>query len=335
MSELSIVYERSNFYIKDITTFSQYILNLTDNLDDGKLLTIIGERHNLKFNCINTKEPKMIDDYIIEQSKYCKTKLILEMDDPGSIKNINSDNIKKITERLNITDIDVLKNIETVYNDPRVKFLDPIFYGFLYRNKDLSTWSKDLIKEKYIDPFKKMETETKIEEKEYYNDHYKKFCDVYINKLHSDFKHINDGISNYWGNKEMMVTFTNFEGDKITDNITMLLINELKNIWARVSDFFLIAEFFKIDGVKQYIILIGEYHYRNIISYLESIREQNNYIVAKIGDPQNVYVIHNYANIKNNVPINCINVGKGTAVIRKKDSPLSKINVKTIKPLKK
>ena len=74
----AIVYQESDFYIQNITTFSQYVLNLTGNLDDAKLITIMGEYHDAKFDCKSDKKSIMVDEYVIEQSKDCKTKLILE-----------------------------------------------------------------------------------------------------------------------------------------------------------------------------------------------------------------------------------------------------------------
>ena len=75
----AIVYQESDFYIQNITTFSQYVLNLTGNLDDAKLITIMGEYHDAKFDCKSDKKSIMVDEYVIEQSKDCKTKAFSQL----------------------------------------------------------------------------------------------------------------------------------------------------------------------------------------------------------------------------------------------------------------
>ena len=109
----SVVYTESNFYIKNITTYSQYLLNLTGG--DYKLITLMGEYHgDEKIKCKNDKVAKDIDTYIIEQGKKCKTKLILELGDRSHLEKINSINITKIINGLESAPISDIENIETI-----------------------------------------------------------------------------------------------------------------------------------------------------------------------------------------------------------------------------
>ena len=51
----AIVYRESDFYIKNITTFTQYVLNLTGKGIDNKLITIMGEYHDTDMDCKKDK----------------------------------------------------------------------------------------------------------------------------------------------------------------------------------------------------------------------------------------------------------------------------------------
>ena len=334
----SIVYQESDFYIKNITTFSQYLLNLTGNLDDAKLITIMGEYHDAKFDCKSDKKSIMVDEYVIEQSKDCKTKLILELDDKSYVDRVKADNITRIVKKLDESPIEDIKNIETIYNDYRVKFLDPIFYNKLYWHVyEVVNYPQDIIIDKYIKPFFEKMTELSnldsVIEK-YNREFISKLYDTYISNLDKSFRIVIDMLKK-WNTKEI-VSFKDINGLDTKGDINLAIVGELQKLWVRVSDFFLLRQFFENNDTKQYIILIGQAHYFNIINYLdEEFASMKDYTLTKIGRDKNMFIIYKFMHGKTFDDKDCIDV-KGTAHIVAKEKKMRSsraVNVKMIKKI--
>jgi hypothetical protein len=271
MSSTTVVYTQSDFYIKNITTFSQYLLNLTG--EDHKLITIMGEYHgdDEKIKCKNDKIIKDIDTYVIEQGKKCKTKLILEMDDRSYLEEIHSVNITKIIKKLESSSIEDIQNINTVYNDYRLKYLDPIFYGKLYGNKnELATYPYSVILDKYIKPFfEKMDEHNNIVSRRHlYSDYIDLLYTTYIYNLDQSFRKIISQIENWDTMPKQKVKFRDAFGIEVEDDIKIAILFNIASLWVQVSDLYLLREFFELDDTKQYIILIGQAHFFNIVNYL-------------------------------------------------------------------
>ena len=58
-------------------------LGTSDDNSNLKLITLIGEYHNIEFDCENVKDAKKIvdvSDYILSKPKNIKKKVILEFD---------------------------------------------------------------------------------------------------------------------------------------------------------------------------------------------------------------------------------------------------------------
>ena len=334
----AIVYQESDFYIKNITTFSQYVLNLSENLDDTKLITIMGEYHDVKFDCKKDKISKYVDEYIIEQSKDCKTKLILELEDKSYVEEIKADNIKRIITTLETSSVEDIKNIETIYIDYRIKFLDPIFHYKLYNKKnEVIGYSHEVILERYIKPFfEKMDDLSNLDTiiKDYHpliNKLYK----TYILNLDTSFRDILTQLDNWDTKPKQIVAFKDIFGLEIKDDIKMYIITEISKLWAKVSDFFLLREFFKLDDTKQYIILIGEYHYFNIVKFLDStFSSMKDYTLTKIGEDKNIFVIYKFLYGKKTSDDNCIDT-KGSVHVVPEDKIKSskRVNIKRIKKI--
>jgi hypothetical protein len=333
----AIVYQESDFYIQNITTFSQYVLNLTGNLDDAKLITIMGEQHDLKFDCKSDKKSIMVDEYVIEQSKDCKTKLILELDNKSYVDRVKADNITRIVKKLDESPIEDIKNIETIYNDYRVKFLDPIFYNKLYWHvHEVVNYPPDIIIDKYIRPFFEKMTELSnldsVIEK-YNREFISKLYETYISNLDKSFRIFIDMLKK-WNTKEI-VPFKDINGLDTKRDINLAIVDELQKLWIRVSDFFLLRQFFEINDTKQYIILIGQAHYFNIINYLDEVfASMKDYTLTKIGTDKNIFIIYKFLHGKT-FDNDCID-SKGTAqvVIKDKMRVITRVvNPKMIKKL--
>ena len=333
----AIVYQESDFYIKNITTFSQYVLNLAGNLDDAKLITIMGEYHDEKFDCKEDKKSIMVDEYVIEQSKDCKTKLILELDDKSYVDRVKADNITRIVKKLDESPIEDIKNIETIYNDYRVKFLDPIFYNKLYWHvHEVVNYPPDIIIDKYIKPFFEKMTELSnldsVIEK-YNREFISKLYDTYISNLDKSFRIVIDMLKKW--NTKVIVSFKDINGLDTKGDINLAIVGEIQKLWVRVSDFFLLRQFFENNDTKQYIILIGQAHYFNIINYLDAeFASMQDYTLTKIGRDKNMFIIYKFIHGKQFDDKDCID-SKGTAnvVIKDKTRGLRRVNPKIIKKI--
>ena len=333
----AIVYQESDFYIQNITTFSQYVLNLTGNLDDAKLITIMGEYHDAKFDCKSDKKSIMVDEYVIEQSKDCKTKLILELDDKSYVDRVKADNITRIVKKLDESPIEDIKNIETIYIDYRVKFLDPIFYNKLYWHVyEVVNYPQDIIIDKYIKPFFEKMTELSnldsVIEK-YNREFISKLYDTYISNLDKSFRIVIDMLKKC--NTKVIVSFKDINGLDTKGDINLAIVGEIQKLWVRVSDFFLLRQFFENNDTKQYIILIGQAHYFNIINYLDAeFASMQDYTLTKIGRDKNMFIIYKFIHGKQFDDKDCID-SKGTAnvVIKDKTRGLRRVNPKIIKKI--
>jgi hypothetical protein len=335
----SVVYTESNFYIKNITTYSQYLLNLTGG--DYKLITLMGEYHgDEKVKCKNDKVAKDIDTYIIEQGKKCKTKLILELGDRSHLERINSVNITKIIKGLENAPISDIENIETIYNDYRIKYLDPIFYIKLYNEKgiyEISTYKYEVIIDKYIKPFFEKTDEFKdlTSTRHLYSDYIELFYKSYIYNLDQSFRHILKQMENWDNMPKYNVKIINSHRIEVEVDIKIAILENLRDLWSQVSDMYLIKDFFKLDGTKQFIILIGQAHFFNIIRYLDDVfLSMNNYVLTKIGNVRDVYIVYE---ILHGTKPDCIDNKDTAEIIEKKEGETMYrrlINPKKIKKLK-
>lgn len=333
----AIVYQESDFYIKNITTFSQYVLNLAGNLDDAKLITIMGEYHDEKFDCKEDKKSIMVDEYVIEQSKDCKTKLILELDDKSYAFKVKADNITRIVTKLDDSPIEDIKNIETIYIDYRVKFLDPIFYNKLYHHIDeVINYPPNVILDRYIKPFfEKMTDLSNLDSviEKYDRKLLDKLYESYIPNLDKSFRIAIDMLGK-WNTKEI-ITFKDINGLDIKGDINLAIVDELQKLWIKVSDFFLIREFFEINDTKQYMILIGQTHYFNIINYLDDVFANiKDYTLTKIGRDKNMFIIYKFIYGKTFDDKDCID-SKGTATVILKDKTIKSLRPVNVKMIKK
>jgi hypothetical protein len=299
----------------------------------------MGEHHNLKFDCKEDKKSIMVDEYVIEQSKDCKTKLILELADKSYVDKIKADNITRIIKKLDDSPIEDIKNIETIYINYRLKFLDPIFYNKLYWHvHEVVNYPAEVILDRYIKPFFEKMTElanvdSTIEK--YDQKLLNKLYSTYISKLDNSFRFVLDMLRR-WNTKEI-ISFKDMYGLDVNDDINKYIVIELAKLWSGVSDFFLIREFFEINDTKQYIILIGQAHYFNIINYLDEVfASMKDYTLTKIGRDKNIFILYKFMYNKEG-DNDCIDI-KGTANIVSKERivglrGLRYVNPKMIKKL--
>jgi hypothetical protein len=332
----NITYVQGDYYLKDITTLSQYIMNLNFAEANFKLITIIGEYHNIVFNCKEDKPTLSIDKYMFKND--LETKIILETDDTA-LKHTSSLNINRVLDAIKPDikgeeEIEVEiknKNIKILLIDYRYKFLTKIAYYSLYVediNKTSRLNYKDFY-EMFIEPFyKKINDYLDIEDPEKYSPMLFEVRDFYVKQLYNSFNQTSKQIEEWDTMTNFNVKYTNVFGIEVGKPIKQAIIEDIRSLWARVSDYFVIKEFFQLDDTREYIILIGEYHYKNIKSFLDLyLCNKDNF--AKIID-KNTYIM---SSILSKAPINCVNT-KGTARIINKDENtdyLTQVNMKSLK----
>ena len=119
-----------NYYLKDISTCSQFRIKLPEQ-SMNKLVTIFGEYHNVKLNCIKNRPILPVEGFIL-LSNSVKTKVILELDE-DHLTDFTSFNISNVKEVLDIFPENITNNISTIYIDHRLKYLDKFYYVSLYK----------------------------------------------------------------------------------------------------------------------------------------------------------------------------------------------------------
>ena len=261
-----IIFINNNYIIKNITNFCQYIMQLgtSDDNSNLKLITLIGEYHNIEFDCENVKDAKKIidvSDYILSKPKNIKKKVILEFD-RYSIKDIKkeikSSNINTILDKILNSPVEVTKNINVVPIDFRNQYLDPIMYHKLYNDiLTVSKLNRDELIFYYIKPFfEKIGEQSKFLEGEKYFKNVDILFKDYLPKIDKQFNKIFKEVE-FW--------------DRMSYDDKLKIIIQIRKAWYKLSDYYVIREIFKDDGTDEYIILIGSLHYENIKSYINDV----------------------------------------------------------------
>lgn len=335
----NIAYVDTDYYLKDITTLSQYIMKLNLTESNFKLITILGEYHNIVFNCKEDKPTLSIDKYIFKNN--LETKIILETDDTA-LKDTSSLNINIVLNVIknNIKgeeEIEVEiknKNIKILLIDYRHKFLSKISYFSLYIqdiNKTSSLTYKDFYT-MFIKPFyKKINDYLIIEDPENYSPIVFEVRDFYVQQLYNSFNQISKQIENWDTMSKFNVKYTDVFGIEVEKPVKHAIIEDIRLLWARVSDYFVIKEFFQLDDTREYIILIGEYHYKNIKLFLDLyLCNKDNF--AKIIDKDTCIM----GSVLSKSPINCVNTKGTVRIINKGENKdyLTQVNMKALKKKK-
>ena len=251
--DIMIVYSVKNYYLKDISTCSQFRIKLPEQ-SMNKLVTIFGEYHNVKLNCIKNRPILPVEGFIL-LSNSVKTKVILELDE-DHLTDFTSFNISNVKEVLDIFPENITNNISTIYIDHRLKYLDKFYYVSLYKNApELSTLNLEKIRQEYIKPYFEKTTDLLKIGEPGYSILLEKFYKLYIDPISDVFQAVNKDIEkwNEWS---------------IPDRIKFLYF--LQELWIKVSDLFVLKNLFKIDNTGHYIILIGKAHYNNMVSFMDN-----------------------------------------------------------------
>ena len=255
---MSIVYVNSKLYLKDAVDFTQYIMNIEADSENYKLITIIGEEHQKKLKCnIGSDKLISIEEFIL-RTPDIKTKIILET--PEEFKDtINSYNIQNILKTLRESNPEKIKNISTVYLDNRYLFVDINYIYWLYNETDKIIYlSNDVIIKEYITPFyEKIATLSRYYKDDKYDNLVNIMYNNYLPNVGKMFDNLHILISNNW--------------DKMNIESKTKTIKDIKDVWMKVCDFYVLRELFKINDIQEYIILIGNMHSNNINKYFKDV----------------------------------------------------------------
>ena len=249
--------EESNIEIKDVSSLGQYILN-------NKLITIIGEFHDSKHNCLGNTIS--IPEYCLYlASETPRITFYLEVNKGIDIERVLNGCIREVAEALE----DAGLGDRIVKYDVRKDFIG------LDAQQDLYSGDEELnrvclgnlacFKRKYIDPFFRTKTR-KINGQE-----------VNIYELDHPGLYVKGG-KDYLENTfypSMVSEFTELSRGLESGNFKIRredLILRLRKLWKNVVDYFLLEEILRKDNPADSIVVIcGEFHAVTINKVLDKL----------------------------------------------------------------
>jgi hypothetical protein len=238
-SKKQVLFVQGDYFLRNAVSFYQYIL------DQKKLVTLIGEYHNLEFGC-NKTEVNIADYCLHEVTRNSKCLVLLEYNSGDDPRSIHSTVINQVWAALDKAG----KKSQIFPYDYRPWFLSGGLQGILYSNLPISDYAK------YIDPF-------------------------YLTKLGNGSSPFDLVQSEYTKpNLEFMYRYfaeINREFDRLVglykkNKYHTNLRPSLKKVWAQVCDYFILAELLKAnDRFDNFIIISGEHHRENLSEKLALI----------------------------------------------------------------
>jgi hypothetical protein len=269
---MATVFMESDLNISNAYNFSQHIITNYDSnkpiydkqiydsskhsdkssIQPFKLLTLIGEYHNIVFKCsVNNIN---IEEYVYNTLKQNKNaRVYLEYDDEIDPSNLNSEPLRHTYKLLKHNN----KLDRVIPSDKRQKFLTYKGQTLLYGDKKRlykECNSVDIFYKKFIEPFF---TEYRkgifgLNRSNFSDEFYDFLTKVYLKEIEDSFTSIASKLKeNYKHDK-----------DKIRDS--------LRHEWMKVCDYFTLAKIFKINShINELIVVAGVYHIENIQKVIE------------------------------------------------------------------
>ena len=241
-------------YLDSATGFSQFLYN-------GKTITLIGEIHGKKWSC--DKFPSMpICDYIVDaiEQDDSNCKVLLEYNRTENWMNLGSEQLRNIVQGL----IDIDKSDKIIPFDERNYFLGRNNHTLLY-HKDFNRLFVNNEEERkkwiffsYIKPYY---------DKAYrFNINHSFFSRDLINLFEKDYRSV------IQKDLDALAKHINSADPK---NYTKIQKN-LQYIWQRISDFFLLQQLLDNRNTDNYIVLLGDAHYKNLTFLLSQYTRKIN-----------------------------------------------------------
>ena len=260
------IYIETNIEINSIVALSQHIIN-------DRIITLIGEIHDHNFKCKN--KTISLNKYIENRLKTNdKSAVFLEFNkDTDKIKDLGSFNLKNIVKSLKKNNIHIpTKKCE---NNKRIKSSDHRDYFFnsynLYADDNyFLKLNKNKIIKEFIEPYFKTK-ERLIEKGDY-------ISELIKYKTHNIL--IDQKIFNYLKNvyipsiEDNFINIYNYiKTDKLNKTNKLYLLDEIRKVWAKIADFYIIIEIFNLNcKYNEIIILFGNMHYLNFQEIFKNFR---------------------------------------------------------------
>lgn len=224
-----IVFYESEVKLKNIVKFSQWVV------DQKRLITLIAENHNAKFDCGMNSEVN-VSQYCLERIKQNpKTFVFLEYAPAINIEKISSKNIRQIYDVL--TGIGYTKNI--IPYDYRTYYLGDSAHKKLY-TRDI-TFTEEEIRRMFIKPFYDKGKSFELNKK--YKRENKIILEKYLERVKKEFEEINE--------------------------LEVNIIKKLRRLWMKITDWYILREILSEENrVDEFIVLSGYHHIDNLIEVL-------------------------------------------------------------------
>lgn len=236
-----VIFIETDTYLNSATSFSQYIYS------NVRLITMIGELHNIKFTCGSSS---------MSVAEYCMTALqrnpkcvvMLEFGlqtDPRSINSANIVETYTMLSKSNYTQ-------QIVPFDMRPFFLTQAIQNDLYGDR-YNLYDQKGVFDAFITPFytKWRENPTIFS----LSGNYTQEAGRYLTEVYfTDMKNTFDLIA-----------------AEINGGVPLKDIHlKLNHAWKKVSDYFVLTLLLRVDDIDEYIILLGEEHRFNLEKILTS-----------------------------------------------------------------
>lgn len=229
----NVLFVQGEYYLADASTFYQYILH------KKKLVTLIGEFHNMSFGC--EKQPISIATYCLDRvQRNPKCLVLLEFNKTADMRYIYSHVIQEIYGTL----VSGGKESQIFPYDFRPWFLSVRLQGELYNNNYVIKNYAD-----YIDPYYTTKLNGGVSpfqlDEAKYSIFTLSFMQHYFSKINEEFHHIG-GL---------------FTKNKQHRDLRRLL----QHAWALVCDYFIFREILQENSpFNDFVIISGEFHRRNL-----------------------------------------------------------------------
>lgn len=233
LQNINIVFRETNIQLQSAINYSQYIFT------EKKLVTLIGEIHGVEFTC-NTENQQDITQYALNMiQRNAKSLILLEKHEHTPNEAYYSRPIREIDSTLK------------QYNqEHRAVNFDwrPFLIGFealdiIYGNK-IPNYNEDTLVNQLIKPvYKRWKRAFALEPSLYTRHGYEFLNDRYLVDLDNNFKYI-----------------TKLLEEKQRQDIPRLF----KEVFMKITDFFILRELLKNDDIDEYLIVVGEQHRYNI-----------------------------------------------------------------------
>jgi hypothetical protein len=239
-----MVFSERDIKLQSALSFSQYVLFL--NSKHMRLLTLIGEQHELEFQCKGPKQT--ITEYVLQTlSSNPNSEILLEID-PNFIQD-------KRRWPISIPIRGILKGASKMIDriggyDWRNAWLDEDDREHLYHDmKYMRRLSKEDILSRYIKPFNAKYRDLMILRKDDYNSTAYEFLSVtFIANLKRSIKVIEKRVMRNWDSKGAR------------EDLVVLLLH----FWKDVTDWNLLKMILVISETNSIIAIMGEQHRKNL-----------------------------------------------------------------------